>query len=380
MMSFGDLGPSLIPTAAGPYSPLPSMIPDDELSRGLAWARRPIDADRAPARSISMPGTGRSSCTGSAPSARCWIRFRPIRRPWASTSASCVIVALLRPRSSAAWRRSSTSTKWPAHPRRRSRPRSSVNCAGLRRQTDDDRQDRAAIERETATALASKMLDAVRATSPDAPPLYDLRDVAIFTLGWLSALRRSNIGALRRRDVVIKRDDLRQRRYLEIFVATSKTDQERKGRYVIVNELPVHEPLCAVRALEDWLAATTAREADGPLFPTFASRRTAGHLTDNFIDGRDVALAVKRIATKAALPGVDPNLLATHALRRGFATSAINKGVRRSLVREHGAGKRMRCSIGTRASISRATTPWASFLNSMNPLEGAARVLSSVPA
>jgi hypothetical protein len=37
--------------------------------------------------------------------------------------------------------------------------------------------------------------------------------------------------------------------------------------------------------------------------------------------------------------GVDPNLLATHALRRGFATSAINKGVRRSLVREHGGWK-----------------------------------------
>lgn len=106
---------------------------------------------------------------------------------------------------------------------------------GLRRQADGDRQERGAIEREAATAMAQALAGSTS--------LFDLCDRAIFALGWLSALRRSNVAALRRRDVVIKRDDLRHRRYLQIFVATSKTDQERRGRYIIVNELPLAEPV-----------------------------------------------------------------------------------------------------------------------------------------
>lgn len=185
-------------------------------------------------------------------------------------------------------------------------------------------------KRETAT----RILDRISATT-----IYERRDLAIFTLGWLSALRRSNIAALRCGDVAIKRDELRGVRYLEIFVVRSKTDQERRGRYVIVNELPVGEPLCAVRAVETWLRDLGPRNVpELPLLRTFAGRSPAGSaaLTDRPIDGRDVARAVKRIAAKG---GLDPERFSAHSLRRGFATSAINKGVRRSLVREHGGWK-----------------------------------------
>jgi integrase len=70
--------------------------------------------------------------------------------------------------------------------------------------------------------------------------------------------------------------------------------------------------------------------------------------TPRFLDGCDLARVVKRIISLAIAneDSADPDALklnaagfAAHALRRGFATAAINKGVRRSLVREHGGWK-----------------------------------------
>ena len=338
MLSFGDLVPAL--PGAGPACPLPSLVADDELARGLAWARRLVDADRSAgtldkyyrnwALFVHWLGTARPQLDPCpAHPAAIGIYIGVLRdRGLTKTTILGYVAAIVYVHQVAGV----PSPVNEATIRR--------ELAGLRRQADADRQDRAALEREAATAMVATLLTTIRA-QPGGPTLYDLRDVAMFTLGWLSALRRSTIAALRRCDVVIKRDDLYHRRYLEIFVAASKTDQERAGRHVIVNELPIHEPLCALRALETWLGATPDRDLASPLFPTFAGRASGGHLTDRPIDGRDVARAVKRIATKAHTAGldVDPAVLAAHALRRGFATSAINKGVRRSLVRHHGGCK-----------------------------------------
>lgn len=328
MLSFGDQGSAMVTGAAGPYSPLPTYGADDELARGLAWARRLVDSDRA-ASTIEKY-------------TRDWALFvhwlgqaRPNLDPVpAHPAAVGIYIGVLRERgltkqtilgrtAAIAYVHDMVGVPSPLLD-----PTIRRQLRGLRRQTDSDRQERGTIERETATSMAESLADG--------SSLYELRDRAIFSLGWLSALRRSNIAALRRRDVAIKRDDLRHTRYLEIFVVTSKTDQERRGRYVIVNELATDEPLCAVRAVGDWLSATDARGGESPLFPTFARRSSAGHLTDRAIDGRDVARAVKRIAENS---GFDGAKLAAHALRRGFATSAINRGVRRSVVRDHGGWK-----------------------------------------
>jgi integrase len=157
--------------------------------------------------------------------------------------------------------------------------------------------------------------------------------------GWTSALRRSNIARLRVRDVAIRYDGLNENRYLEVFVATSKTDQEGKGRYLHITELPGHHPLCAVRAIEAWLERSgIGADLDGPLFRSFTLARDPRQriLKATPIGGRDVTRAVKRMA---AATGRDATKLAAHALRRGFATSADEKGVRRSLIRDHGGWK-----------------------------------------
>jgi len=198
---------------------------------------------------------------------------------------------------------------------------------GLRRQHDAARQKREALMREDASrALANFPLNDLR----------DLRDRAIVALAWCSALRRSNIAAMRAEDVRFGVDDIDGTRYLEIFVPRSKTDQEGIGRYVIVTELPGGDSLCAYRALRAWLDASGVRE--GPLFRTFTLTPHAEHrkITGNALDGGDVARAVKRVVSAI---GLDPARFAAHSTRRGFVTSADAAGVRRSLIREQGGWK-----------------------------------------
>ena len=189
-----------------------------------------------------------------------------------------------------------------------------------------DRQPRRAIERENATEILATL------GTPTA--LADIRDHAIFSIGWLTALRRSNIGALRRRDVAIRTDRLDGRRYLDVFVRRSKTDQEGHGRNIVVSELPGQHPLCAVRALERWLAALELAP-DAPIFQSFtlARRHEDRHLTGNAIRGADISRVIKRMLARA---GIDPTEYAAHSLRRGFATTMQNAGVPDAIGMDHG--------------------------------------------
>jgi integrase len=198
---------------------------------------------------------------------------------------------------------------------------------GLRRITDVDRQERTALRQEEATAILDEL------GTPQ--NLYDYRQRALLALGWTSALRRSNIARLRVRDTKIKYDAVNGNRYLEVYVATSKTDQEGKGRYLQITEMPGKHPLCAVRAIEEWITrAGIASEPNSPLFRSFTPRGCK--LKPSGITGRDLSLALKRMARAT---GRDETKIAAHALRRGFATSADEAGIRRSLIREHGGWK-----------------------------------------
>jgi site-specific recombinase XerD len=202
---------------------------------------------------------------------------------------------------------------------------------GLRRLVDGDRQERSALRHEEATSILAELGTPTN--------LFDCRERALLALGWTSALRRSNIAGLRVRDVAIKFDPVNANRYLEVYVVSSKTDQEATGRYIQITEMPGAHPLCAVRAVEDWIERSKiAGEPNSPLFRSFTLSRFVRERTIKAtgITGQDVTRALKRMAHAT---GRDPTPLAAHALRRGFATSADEKGVRRSLIREHGGWK-----------------------------------------
>jgi site-specific recombinase XerD len=330
-LSFAEQGAALIPGAAGIHCVLASVYETDEIAEAAMWARRLVDADRAPSTVEKYMRDWAQFVS--------WLgRVFPQQDPCPAHPASVgLYIGALR---------ASNKSKWTilgriaaiAYVHKVARYPSPMDhddlereIRGLRRESagDDDRQARPAIEREMATEMISA-LPSLDVNDRSWKALRDLRDRAIFALGWLSAMRRSNIVLLRRRDVRVGRDDLRHRRYLHVWIARSKTDQEGRGRDCILNELPPAEPLCAVRAVSAWLTATDHLPPDAPLFPSFI--RNGRGLTDRAISGRDVTLVVKRLAK---LAGFRPDALAAHGMRRGFATSAISKGVRRATVKEH---------------------------------------------
>jgi len=141
-----------------------------------------------------------------------------------------------------------------------------------------------------------------------------LRDRALLLLGYAGAFRRSELVAL---DV----GDLRfTKQGCYVWVGQAKNDPRKQGRELYVPRLPVaglHTDLCAVAALEGWLAVVGA---GGPVFRTFDLR---GRLTANRLDTGDVARILRRRAVAAGVVGD----FAGHSLRRGFITNAAKKKI-----------------------------------------------------
>ncbi len=139
-----------------------------------------------------------------------------------------------------------------------------------------------------------------------------LRDRALLVLCFAGVYRRSEVVSLDVDDVEETRDGLR------VSLRRSKTDQDASG---IVKGLPYgyNPPTCPVRTLA---ALRQAAGIDcGPLFRP-ANRHDqvqAGRLTD-----QSVALIVKRAARR---PGLDPDQVASHSLRRAFVTTAARNRV-----------------------------------------------------
>ena len=157
--------------------------------------------------------------------------------------------------------------------------------------------------------MADQELAALVATLDDG--LAGLRDRALLTLGWFGAFRRSELVALTVTDVA------RVREGLILAVRRSKGDQEARGAEKGI-PYASNPALCAVRALEAWLAS--AGIVEGPIFRSVDRH---GHIGEAALSDRSVALVVKRCAKRA---GFDPKTLGGHSLRAGFATTAAKKG------------------------------------------------------
>lgn len=137
------------------------------------------------------------------------------------------------------------------------------------------------------------------------------RDRALLLLGFAGAFRRSELAALRV-------EDLEETAHgLLVYIRRSKTDQEGRGRQVAI---PYGRDHCPVRALRRWLAR--AGILSGPIFRGIDR---GGRLDDRALNDRTIARTVKRYATAAGLAAED---FAGHSLRRGFLTSAAQRGAK----------------------------------------------------
>jgi site-specific recombinase XerD len=139
--------------------------------------------------------------------------------------------------------------------------------------------------------------------------LRGLRDRAIVLLGFRSGLRRAELVALEIADLAFSDS------HVVVRLVSSKTDQEGRGRKVVVAR---RDRSCAVAALETWIHSASLDH--GALFRRILK---GGVVTDGAVDGKNV----DRIVKAAATAGGVTRRVSAHSLRSGFATDAARRGV-----------------------------------------------------
>lgn len=169
------------------------------------------------------------------------------------------------------------------------------------------RRSREKLPTKKAAADADILRDVLRAIQDD--DLRSVRDRAIIAFGMASALRRSEIVALRVSDVARVPEGMR------VTVRRSKTDQEGKGATIAI---PEGRRLRPVALLEAWLSRAMIEE--GPLFRRLDR---LGLSTMDQMSDRSVARVVK---SRVEAAGYDPADFAGHSLRAGFLTAAARAG------------------------------------------------------
>lgn len=144
----------------------------------------------------------------------------------------------------------------------------------------------------------------------DAGTAAGRRDRAILLVGFALGLRRSELVAIDIADLTPSPDGL------TIRITKSKTDQQRRGHELLLLYAESPRP-CPVRALRAWL--DSAAITDGAIFRRVTRTGAIGAP----LTPQSIALVIKKHARAA---GLDPQHLAGHSLRSGYATQAARDG------------------------------------------------------
>ena len=161
--------------------------------------------------------------------------------------------------------------------------------------------------------------------------MLGVRDAALLSLGWASAMRRSEIVAMNLGDCSIEDSGM------IVTIRRSKTDQEGHGYKIGIPRATVGEGLCPVRKVIDWVRRMTNDKPlppGSPLFPNIGRVgkgkwwwQPYGRLAD-----RMVSVIVKQYCNFAGLPHEQ---YSAHSLRRGLATEAAAAGVPERILSRH---------------------------------------------
>jgi len=167
----------------------------------------------------------------------------------------------------------------------------------------------------------------------DGTSLRDCRDHALLLIGFMGALRRSELSALCIEDVTFANEGL------VLVIRRSKTDQIGEGEPVGI-PYGSDPTTCAVRVLKRWI--TIADVSGGPIFCAITRH---GHVLRHPLTGDSIARLVQR---RAAAAGLDPRNYGAHSLRAGFATEAAANSIAESdIMRQtrHRSAAVMRCYV-----------------------------------
>ena len=183
-----------------------------------------------------------------------------------------------------------------------------------------------------AAALTLKMLRQILLTCDQSA--RGRRDRALLLFGFVGALRRSELVALRVEDVAVVAGGLRLR------IRRGKTDQAGQGAEIGLPRGRYVET-CPVRAFEAWQAV--AKRKAGPLFRNISTGDGIGE-TALHPDAMRRILAHRVAMAGLTVEGFDR--LSAHALRVGFITEAYDKGVRDEDIMRHTRHRDLRTMRG----------------------------------
>ncbi|MGH9268488.1 MAG: site-specific integrase [Acidimicrobiales bacterium] len=154
----------------------------------------------------------------------------------------------------------------------------------------------------------------VLAATPPPPDLSGLRDRALLLVGFVGALRRSELAAVEAAHLG------EHPRGVVLTIPRSKTDLYAEGQLVALPYSSRPER-CPATALQGWLDA--AGIADGPVFRPVP--RGGKRALPRGIDEGAINRAVQRACIRAAL-GLDGRRFSAHSLRAGLAPYASQRG------------------------------------------------------
>lgn len=160
--------------------------------------------------------------------------------------------------------------------------------------------------------------------------MIGIRDAAIMSLGWASALRRSELVALDIGDIEFCDQGI------IMTIRRSKTDQFGKGFQIGIPRTRTDSPLCPVECTRKWLERRSKKplNSNDPLFAKIGvhGRGKWWYPPSTRLAARMISEIVKQYARYA---GMNPENYSAHSLRRGLATEAGSLGVPERVIARH---------------------------------------------
>lgn len=167
--------------------------------------------------------------------------------------------------------------------------------------------------------------------------LKGLRDIALISLGFSGAFRRSELVSLNHGDLEFVPEGLK------INLRRSKTDQEGAG---MVKSVPFGQnpTTCCVRSVQKWLQASGIQS--GPIFRPINRH---GQIRPRRLTGHAVATLLKDALSESLRSQGVPELRITekvakfsgHSLRAGYVTSAAAEGAEEHIIMRQTGHKRV---------------------------------------
>lgn len=161
--------------------------------------------------------------------------------------------------------------------------------------------------------------------------IIDARNNALLQIGFFGAFRRSELHAIRYENLRFVDNGV------EILISRSKTDQGGEGQHCAI---PYgDEVLCPIMALKTWCEKAEINK--GYIFRRIIK---GGKMLEQPIAAQHVNKIVQEVAKGCGLPNAES--YSSHSLRRGFATTASQRGASLSAIMRQGRWQHANTALG----------------------------------